>query len=74
MTTLPAWVLKSAVKDCDSIEEFLDKYYKHERYRGRGKEYADALLSGSKEHVGQYGYDLISRHDNVSGRTVTYIP
>lgn len=28
---------KYEVKDCNGLEDFLDKYYKHERYKGKGE-------------------------------------
>jgi len=37
--------------EADSVEDYLDRYYKPERYTGRGEEYAAALLKSYKEDV-----------------------
>lgn len=50
------------------IEEFLDRYYKPTRYRGRGKEYAQALLASHTTDYQTDGYDVISKFDSVTGK------
>lgn len=60
--------------DCKTVEEFLDKYYKHDRFWGRGEEYAGCLISSHQHDVLDYGYDLISRHDCVLGRAAYFVP
>ena len=52
-----------------TIKEFLDKYYKADRYTGRGKEYADSLTKSHQEHMDKNGFDIISHHDSKLGIT-----
>lgn len=56
----------------DSVADFLERYYKRARYHGRGEEYAAALLESHQRDFDEYGYDLISQHDSVTGEVVTY--
>lgn len=58
--------------EAKSVVDFLDRYYKPERYTGRGEEYAAALLASYEEEVRRDGYTLISRHDSVTGKVVSY--
>lgn len=53
-----------------SVAAFLDKYYKRERYTGRGAEAAASLLQNHIAYFAHYGHDLISRHDSVTGDVV----
>jgi len=55
-----------------SLEDFLNRYYKHERFRGRGDEYARKLIKSHQSDFEQDGYDIISHHDSVTGRIVAY--
>ena len=64
----PFWHLR--VKDVKTVDEFLDKYYKPDRYRGRGAEYAAVLLKSHTNDFNQHGYDIISHHDCVTGCVV----
>ena len=57
---------------CTSIGEFLSRYYRRDRYQGRGEEYAAAVLSSAQEYFEQRGHTLISRHDSVLGQAVWY--
>lgn len=56
----------------ESIADFLNRYYRPERYTGRGEEYAATLLQSHQEDFKRDGYDIISHHDSVTGRTVAY--
>lgn len=56
----------------DSVKDFLERYYKPDRYRGRGEEYAASLLASHEARYQAYGYDLISRHDSVTGQAVYF--
>lgn len=56
------------VTDVDSVAEFLDKYYKPERYTGRGEDYADTLLTSYQRRLAKNGYCFMSHHDSVNGR------
>ena len=73
MPTLKELFLKDAVSDCDSVEMFLDKYYKHERFHGRGEEYASLLINGRKQDLKEDGICIISHFDSVTGRTVSFL-
>jgi len=53
--------------DVKTVGQFLEKYYRRDRYRGRGEEYAAGLLKSHQAHFEKYGYDLISRHDSNQG-------
>ncbi len=63
-----------AVKDCDDLKSFLEKYYKHERYQGRGEEYADNLFRSHRMDLLRYGCDWISHHESVTGKIVSFYP
>lgn len=58
--------------EASSIEDFLEKYYKRERYQARGAEYAAVVLAWHKKRFEEYGYDIISRHESVTGQVVSY--
>jgi exopolyphosphatase/pppGpp-phosphohydrolase len=60
------------VKDVQNVEEFMEKYYKHERYRGAGAEYAEILLQSHQKDFEKDGYDLISHYDSVTGEMVLF--
>jgi len=62
------------VVNCDTTEEFLDRYYKPDRFRGRGEEYAQVLIDSHEQDFIKDGYDLISYHDSVLGVTVWRYP
>ena len=55
-----------------SVEDFLDKYYKPDRYTKRGIQYALSLLESYKESFIKNGYCLISHHDSVTGEIVSF--
>lgn len=63
---------KYRVVDVNSLEDFCAKYYKHDRFAGRGKEYVDAILEGNRKFLKEDGYTIISHHDSVTGRVVSY--
>ena len=71
--SIPAWVKRRAVRDCNTVEEFAHKYRKAERFTGRGEDYAKSILNTHYKELEQYGYTLISAHDSVTGCTVTFI-
>ncbi len=73
MKTLKELFEKDAVSDCTSVEMFLDKYYKHERFRGQGKEYAELLISGRKQDLIDDGVCIISHFDSVTGNVVSFL-
>ena len=63
---------KHIANDVNSIEEFLEKYMRHQRYQDLGEEYKQAVLTGHEEDVMKYGNTLISRHESVTGEAVWY--
>jgi len=56
----------------ESVEDFLDRYYKPDRFRGRGDDYAQTLIESHQSDLEQNGYDIISHHDSITGRIVAY--
>ena len=52
----------------DKVQKFLEKFYKPDRYHGRGQEYAELLLNSYRKEYKKTGYILISRHDSVTGK------
>ncbi|GAG68438.1 unnamed protein product [marine sediment metagenome] len=55
-----------------SVVQFLDKYYKNRRFRGRGEEYASVLIASHTARFAEYGFTIISRHDSKTGEVVAY--
>jgi len=55
-----------------SIADFLERYYRPDRYHGRGEDYAACLLASHEHDFQTYGYDIISRHDSVTGQVVAF--
>jgi len=58
--------------DIKTVEEFLNKYCKHERYKGRGQDYADTVLNSAKESLKNKGNTILSRHESVTGQVVAF--
>lgn len=54
------------------VEDFLNRYYKPDRFRGRGADYATALIASHVKYYHDYGYDFISHHDSVTGEIVAW--
>lgn len=61
-----------AVTDVSSVREFVETYYKTSRLRGRGDDYAELVIKSHEQHLADYGWDLISRHESRTGEAVTY--
>ncbi|MBU8901709.1 MAG: hypothetical protein KOO69_03130 [Victivallales bacterium] len=63
-------------KDCavsaESVQNFLDRYYKHDRYKGRGEEYSAHLLASYEREFAERGFCTISLHDNVIGKHISF--
>jgi len=66
-----AWWKEIAVQ-AESVEDFLNKYYKHDRFRGRGEEYTDVLIKSYQEEFDRRGFTFISQHDSNTGRMVAF--
>jgi hypothetical protein len=58
--------------EANSIEDFINKYGKHNRYAGRGEEYMKVCIESHKEHLREYGFDFITHHDSKTGEIVSY--
>lgn len=58
--------------EASSLEDFLTRFYKSDRYEGRGKEYAEAIRNGARRDLSKDGVTIISRHDNITGATVAH--
>lgn len=58
--------------EAESVADFLAHYYKPERYTGRGEDYAACLLASHEQDFTNEGYDFISHHDSITGRTVSF--
>lgn len=66
------WQLyRQYVVAADSVADFLDRYYKPDRFHGRGEEYASSLVSYEKQFQNA-GFVYISRRDSITGRSVSY--
>jgi len=57
-----------------SVRDFLERFYKPERFHGRGAAYAEGLIRSYEDEVREQGYTFISRHDCVSGELVAWYP
>ena len=58
--------------EAESVKDFLERYYRPDRYHGRGEDYAASLLASHEAYFERHGYDVISRHDSVMGKVVVY--
>ena len=63
---------ENAVSDVSSVEEFLKRYYKKDRYDGRGLEYAQLILVNCKKEFEEIGMTYISRFESVTGEVVSF--
>ncbi len=55
-----------------SVKDYLERYYKRDRYTGRGKEYAAVLLQSYEEEFKRRGYVVTSHRDNVIGEIIAW--
>lgn len=60
-----------------SLEDFMDRYMKDSRYKGRndalwGYDYSEHVLASSKEYLDLYGVCIISHFDSRTGEIVSY--
>ena len=58
--------------EAESVSDFLEKYYKRDRYHGRGVDYAAVVLAHHEKDFAELGYTIISRHESVTGNVVAY--
>jgi len=64
--------MKKYAVPADSVDDFLNRYYKRDRYTGRGPEYAACLLKSYTEEFEEYGFCFISHHDSNTGEVVAF--
>lgn len=60
------------VTDVETVREFVEKYYKNSRLRGRGDNYAESIIVSHEKRFADYGYDIISHHESVTGEIVSF--
>ena len=58
--------------EAGSVADFLTRYYKADRYTGRGAAYAATLLASYEAEVAAKGYCIICHYDSVTGQCVSY--
>lgn len=72
MTSLAEIFKDDKVTNVKTVVEFLDRYYKKDRYTGRGKEYAAIVLKSHEETFEMHGVDWISKFESVTGEVVAF--
>lgn len=71
--------------EAKNLDDFLNRYYKPDRYKGQdndnwgdlipvGKKYSDVVRESHQQDLDLYGIDWISSHDSVTGRIVSWYP
>ena len=60
------------VIDVNTVAEFLHRYYRPDRYTGRGEEYATILLKHHEDDFKKFGVDWISKYDSLTGNVVSF--
>lgn len=71
--TTPFEIFKDCkVTDVKTVAEFLDRYYRKDRYTGRGEEYAAVLLKSHEDDFKEWGVDWISKHESLTGEVVAF--
>lgn len=67
----------NAVTDVQTVEEFLLRYYKPDRYQPHvpgmwGAERCARMIADRKADLARDGVCIISRHDSITGRLVAF--
>lgn len=73
-SNIPAWVEDYAVTDCDSLQEFFDKYRHVAQLNEKGPEYVANIMQQHEKDIELKGYTSIIADDNILGKHLTYIP
>jgi hypothetical protein len=60
--------------DAPSLDAFLDKYYRHDRYKGRGDDYAAAIRKSAGEMLALHGIVWMGPYESVTGGVVSWMP
>jgi len=63
---------KGNAQPADSVADFLDRYYKKDRYTGRGADYAAVLLASYTEQYEKEGFCYCSHHDSNTGEVAAW--
>lgn len=63
---------KKYAVEADSVADFLARWYKPNRYTGRGAEYAAALLASYQRQFAEQGFCHMSHHDSVRGQVTAW--
>jgi len=71
---IPEWILRDAVEDCNSVEEFAHRYRKPYRFTGKGADHAQLLIQSHHKEIEQYGYTCIGKQESVTGKFECYVP
>lgn len=71
--SFPKDIFAEYAVEASSLEDFLNRYYRHDRYKGRGEEYAAAVLKSNSEYLEKYGIAWIDSKSSATGATVSYI-
>jgi hypothetical protein len=58
----------------ESVADFLARYYRADRYTGRGEDYAAVLLASYTREASEDGVCAISHHDSRTGEIVAWYP
>ncbi|OPC66371.1 hypothetical protein DSC47_10045 [Elizabethkingia miricola] len=66
------------VKDCSSLDEFLDKYRRHDRYKGRngkdwGLNYSELIYQSHIDDLQKFGITTIAPTESNTGKTVAFL-
>ena len=70
-TRLQSLWSKSAVR-ADSVEDFCNRFYRMDRFAGRGEEYKAIVLASQREDLAKNGFCCISCHDSCTGLSVAW--
>ncbi len=69
------YFIKYLVADVNSVEEFIEKYYKKERIGCHLKDFPDykeGLVKSYSDHLNEAGITWISKFDSVTGNVVSF--
>lgn len=62
---------KNAV-GAESVEDFLSRYMKPERFTGRGQDYVDHIIKSYTDELEKYGFCFITHHSSVTGKEIAF--
>lgn len=67
-------VVRNYATDITTVEEFVRKYYKPNRFLDnfKGSGYEECLLASYKKDCNEYGEVFITRHDSITGEDIYF--